>query len=233
MAKYCGKCGTEIKENTKFCPKCGAAVGAVKTAEQKKSQQSVAKSVEQKKSQQSVGKPSEQKAGTPVSWGGPSKKLIGIVAAVAVVAIIAITVVFSKSSGSNYEKPLKDQVAGIEKCDENKYVESFTDKGKEHFLEDNSKEFFERNAKEVKDISYEVKEVRDGDISDVWDTIEIRYYNMSDTEKKSWYNSIEEVKVVKAEITYMRDDDEEPYTYEADYRMLKVGGKWCTVDSIF
>lgn len=28
---YCGKCGTEITENGKFCPKCGAVVSAVQT----------------------------------------------------------------------------------------------------------------------------------------------------------------------------------------------------------
>lgn len=30
---YCGKCGTEITENEKFCPKCGTAVSAVQTTE--------------------------------------------------------------------------------------------------------------------------------------------------------------------------------------------------------
>ncbi|MBD5511604.1 MAG: zinc ribbon domain-containing protein [Lachnospiraceae bacterium] len=33
---YCGKCGTEITENGKFCPKCGAAVSAEQISEMPK-----------------------------------------------------------------------------------------------------------------------------------------------------------------------------------------------------
>lgn len=219
MKKYCGKCGAEITGNAKFCPKCGATVGTV--------------SVEEKESKKSPKEPKKAKGGAPDTWAGPNKIMMGIVVAIAVVAVIVVSVVLSGSSGAAYEKPLKAQVTGSNKGNEDKYVESFTEEGKEHFLENTSADDFKERAEDYKDMSYEVKNVEEGDIYDVWDDVAIRLYQMSDDEKDAWYSSIEEVKVVTVDFTYTYEDDEEPSVSELDYRMIKVDGKWYTIDSIY
>ena len=38
MAKYCTKCGTQLNDNIKFCPNCGAAIAAPAPAQQNATQ---------------------------------------------------------------------------------------------------------------------------------------------------------------------------------------------------
>ncbi|MCL1895969.1 MAG: zinc ribbon domain-containing protein [Clostridiales bacterium] len=91
--KYCSKCGKEIKDEAKFCPKCGAKQGA---------QNKVAQGHEET----NAGAPRRQPKESPPL--NPKAKLI-VVGAAAVVAVIVVisllpgTISGGKTTGSFFE----------------------------------------------------------------------------------------------------------------------------------
>lgn len=223
MKRYCGKCGAEISENTIFCSKCGTSVeNTVKITDNRK-KQTISGQPQVKRGVEEQRKMTKNKSKKPMI-------IIGVAITIVVIVIAVLAVVLIKSAEKDYEKPLKLQVEGLKKGDKDKYAESFTVKGKEYFLDGLSDEEFKESARKYENVSYEVKNISEGDTYDVWDDYNIRMYQMTESEKKTWYSCIEEIKVVTVNVSWTNEGEQ--FEEKMDYRMIKVNGKWCTIDSI-
>ena len=211
MAKFCKKCGQEIQGDMKFCKACGAPVETAET-EQMAEKQTATLTVQPKK----------------VNVNG--KKKIGIIAVVLIIAIAVLVPVFKNMSVPGYERPLKAQTEGLSKHDLDEYAKSFITAGEKWYLETEG-DYFKTSTPQYKDVSYRVTKVEDGDIEDIRDVYNINRYEMSEDEEEAFYESIEEVKTVYADLAYQYNDGRESEG-TVDMRMIKANGKWYTIDFV-
>ena len=107
---FCKNCGTELKEGTKFCPKCGTPAA---TTQQMYSGQQQGGGAEGR----SLGVLSERKA---------RKAPVFAIGAI-VILIIAVVLVIRGCAGGGYEEPIRNLVKGIENQDGKQILKAFSD----------------------------------------------------------------------------------------------------------
>ena len=95
MSKFCAKCGTELKDDAVFCPKCGAKVGQ----KEKQPERQVVK----------------KKSG--------KNSLIGI-GCIGIIVLVLVIFGIGKADGSGCEKPIKVYQQAINKVDFGKIKEA-------------------------------------------------------------------------------------------------------------
>lgn len=198
MAKYCAKCGQEIQGDVKFCKACGASVEM--TEAEQSDGQTVASAVQPKKVNVN------------------SKKKIGIIAAVLFIVIAVLVPVFKNMSVPGYERPLKAQVDGINKNQIDRYLDSYTERGKK--MKD---EYAIKNEIEaIDDVSYEIVGVDDRSLNESQVKDEIIGYGGE-------LEDVEAVKLITANVSYQRKGTYGSVSKKVttvEVWVLEVGGKW-------
>lgn len=202
MAKYCAKCGQEIQEDVKFCKACGASVETVE----------VEKATKKAEAQTAVP------TGQPKKVNISSKKKMGIIAAALAIVIAVLVPVFKNMSVPRYERPLKAQVDGINKNQIDKYLDSYTERGKT--MKD---EYAIKNEIEaIDDVSYEIIRVDDRSLKESQVKDEIIGYGGE-------LEDVEAVKLITANVSYQRKGTYGSVSKKAttvEFWVLEVGGKW-------
>lgn len=102
---FCKKCGTELKEGTKFCPKCGTPTAPIEQPNNW--------------SQNGIHR-------DPVDTGKERKTPILAIGLI-VILVIAVVLVFRACAGGGYEEPIKNLVKGIENQDGKQILKAFSD----------------------------------------------------------------------------------------------------------
>lgn len=189
MSKYCSKCGAEITEGSKFCKSCGAPVENTQS-------RATNQKIQKEANSQKKGKK------TPV--------IIGIIAVV--VLIFAGLGIKNMGIGiSDYEKPLKYEVDGINKNNVKTYKKAFVD-GESSYSDDSIKEYL----KEVKKISYNVESVDNISVMGLLNSINVLGIQSKD---------IEDAKKLEVEFE-VKDAEGDKRTATIDFDVVKLGGKW-------
>lgn len=173
---FCEKCGTQIPDNSTFCPNCGAKAENAPNPEQPQgqafeSQQAQGQSPEPQQFQgQTASEPQQTQSAfntatntvnSMLSTDAGKKKLIGI-AAVAVVAIIILVILIAIIAGSGgYKKTVKKYMAVWTTMDEEKSVknlwklypeevrEAMIEEYEDYYDIDGEDEFYEQIAEDM------------------------------------------------------------------------------------
>lgn len=106
---FCKNCGTELKEGTKFCPKCGTPIA----------------SIEQPNNWSQNGIQGRDNRG--LADTGKQRKTPILAIGVIVILVIAVVLVFRACSGGGYEEPIRNLVKGIENQDGKQILKAFSD----------------------------------------------------------------------------------------------------------
>lgn len=241
MAKFCGKCGAELKEGSKFCVKCGAPVPQTgvqgDTVQQGNMQRNAQGTYQQ-------GMPNAQGAyqqGVPNTQGAYQQGMpntqgryagaLGIkkpaawklIAAIAAVVVVLAAVLFGVFGTRGYEKPIKYMEKGINDGDIKTFAKAFPDgvEGIVSFLPDDLSEVFPGY-----DVKFDIvdKEKLDKDEMAV---VLSEEYNMSASEiqkvSAAYILNVE----ISAEVNGEEDLDEE------EIPVVKMDGKWVIPMSMF
>lgn len=216
---FCAKCGTEIKDEAKFCPKCGASTGTNPEV-----------SAEENHMENGI-----QSVATRVNF--PINKKFLKLAAIAIVAIVLILGVTTLFGGRSYEKFANKYVDAV-MGDSGKALanlfhedtfevlgESKKDLAKEYqeiidYSEEVYKETFGRNWK----YSYTIESVETiDDEEDIY--YALGYYYSEDVLKK-----IDEAAQISLEISISGKGMEEVVSYDTII-IAKISGKWYLADA--
>ena len=212
MSKKCEHCGSELGENDKVCPNCGAVV-------------------EQKVAKKDVKNATTSTNSSPIDEAEKkSNKNVAIIGGVVVVAIIVIIIVFALISGA-YKSPIKNYFNGMQKASSKTYLKAFPsfmqDELEKSYDDDRMEEMMESYEKKYGDkvkITYKILDktkLEKDELDDVKDDLKDEYED-------------EKIKVTKGyEVCIkatIKGSDEE----EVDYTSLKIyniNGKWCLIDA--
>lgn len=206
MSKFCEHCGSELKDNDKVCPNCGAAVEAAAAKKDVKNASANTEKVEKN-----------------------NVKTIAIVGGIIVAAIIVIIVIFSLISGA-YKTPIKNYFNGMQKTNAKTYMKAFPefmkedleDKYDDEYLEDRMESLEKAYGDKIK-LSYKVvdkvKMTKD-ELDDEKESLEKKY----DDEKIKVTSGYK----VCVKLTIKGSDEKE--TNFMTLNVLKVNGKWCVID---
>ncbi len=215
---FCSNCGTEIKEGTAFCSKCGAKAG--ETAQQDYSQGMPDYSANTYGSSQQSSKPNNNKKIGMI--------VVGVAAVIVLFLLFKFVGIFTTPA---YEKPIKYVCDGLEKGNGKTMMKAFPDYIVDQ-LEDNygdMDDFMDMMSENLEDsfgkrikISYKVTDkdkVDKDDIDDLEDEIE-SYYDEK-VKIKAAYNLEVEMKIKGSE-----DDDKS----KDELTVIKIGSKWYLYD---
>ena len=212
MSKKCEHCGSELGDNDKVCPNCGAAV------EQKVAKKDVKNTTASTNS--STIDEAEKK----------SNKNVAIIGGIVVVAIIVIIIVFALISGA-YKSPINNYFNGMQKASSKTYLKAFPsfmrddiEKDYDDDTMDEMMESFEKKYGDKVKISYKILDktkLEKEDLNDVRDDLEDDYED-------------EKIKVTEGyEVcvkTTIKGSDEKDVDYTT-LKVYKINGKWCIIDA--
>lgn len=200
---FCGKCGKEIKEGTKFCPMCGGTVANVS--------QNKEKSTNKKRKAASI---------------------VGI-CAIALVVIVLFTTIGSgsgykgivkkyfrsmeKADGALYASIIADAYKQ-DMIDGWGYEEDELVEGYGEELQDEMSDYALQYGNNIK-ISYEIDDVYSATENDLIELRrELEYYGFGDTDIS---------KALVADCYYTVKGSDGEGEYHVDLLIMKVDGKWC------
>lgn len=206
MSKFCEHCGSELKDNDKVCPNCGAAVEGTAAKKDVKNANANTEKVEKN-----------------------NKKTIAIVGGIIVAAIIVLVVIFSIIGGA-YKTPIKNYFNGVQKSNAKTYLKAYPEFMREDLEDTYDEEFFEKRMESLEKsygdkvkISYKV-------VDKIKMTKDELKESKEDLEKD--YDD-EKIKItdgykVCVKLTIKGSDEKETNFMTLD--VLKINGKWCIVD---
>ena len=209
---FCKKCGSQIPDNSAFCPECGAAVSAAQ-AEQ----------------------PSNAPMAPAAKPAMDKKRLTGIIAVgAAALVVIIILVAILAGGGKGWEKVLKKEMKCARTGDSEPLAELIPDKMYEAIAD-----YYDVDAEDLKEyfideylsdgsmldddytfLKYEVTKEKDCSSSDLKDIKE--YLKERGISSK---DDVKEAVVVKVKI-YFKDEDGDRDDIKGEFTFVKIDGKW-------
>ncbi|MDD7488565.1 MAG: zinc-ribbon domain-containing protein [Clostridiales bacterium] len=215
---FCKKCGSQIPDNSAFCPECGAAVSAAQ-AEQ----------------------PSNAPMAPAAKPAMDKKRLTGIIAVgAAALVVIIILVAILAGGGKGWEKVLKKEMKCARTGDSEPLAELIPDKMYEAIAD-----YYDVDAEELKEyfideylsdvsmlgddytfLKYEVTKEKDCSSSDLKDIKE--YLKERGISSK---DDVKEAIVVKVKI-YFKDEDGDRDDTKGEFTFVKIEGKWYDYEMI-
>ena len=209
---FCKKCGSQIPDNSAFCPECGAAVSAAQ-AEQ----------------------PSNAPMAPAAKPAMDKKRLTGIIAVgAAALVVIIILVAILAGGGKGWEKVLKKEMKCARTGDSEPLAELIPDKMYEAIAD-----YYDVDAEDLKEyfideylsdgsmlgddytfLKYEVTKEKDCSSSDLKDIKE--YLKERGISSK---DDVKEAIVVKVKI-YFKDEDGDRDDIKGEFTFVKIDGKW-------
>lgn len=214
---FCKKCGSQIPDNSAFCPECGAAVSAAQAEPEAAEQPSNAPEAP-------AAKPAMDK-----------KRLTGIIAVgAAALVVIIILVAILAGGGKGWEKVLKKEMNCARTGDSEPLAELIPDKMYEAIAD-----YYDVDAEDLKEyfideylsdgsmlgddytfLKYEVTKEKDCSSSDLKDIKE--YLKERGISSK---DDVKEAVVVKVKI-YFKDEDGDKDDIKGEFTFVKIDGKW-------
>ena len=215
---FCKKCGSQIPDNSAFCPECGAAVSAAQ-AEQ----------------------PSNAPMAPAAKPAMDKKRLTGIIAVgAAALVVIIILVAILAGGGKVWEKVLKKEMKCARTGDSEPLAELIPDKMYEAIAD-----YYDVDAEELKEyfideylsdgsmlgddytfLKYEVTKEKDCSSSDLKDIKE--YLKERGISSK---DDVKEAIVVKVKI-YFKDEYGDRDDTKGEFTFVKIEGKWYDYEMI-
>ncbi|MBP3707918.1 MAG: zinc ribbon domain-containing protein [Clostridia bacterium] len=206
MSKFCEHCGSELKDNDKVCPNCGAAVEGKAAKKDVKNANANTEKVEKS-----------------------NVKTIAIVGGIIVAAIIVIVVIFSLIGGA-YKTPIKNYFNGVQKTNAKTYLKAYPEFMRENLEDTYDEEFLEKRKESLEKtygdnvkLSYKVvdkiKMTKD-ELDKVKDELKEDY----DDEKIKISSGYK----VCVKLTVKGSDEKETNFMTLD--VLKINGKWSVID---
>ena len=215
---FCKKCGSQIPDNSAFCPECGAAVSAAQ-AEQ----------------------PSNAPMAPAAKPAMDKKRLTGIIAVgAAALVVIIILVAILAGGGKGWEKVLKKEMNCARTGDSEPLAELIPDKMYEAIAD-----HYDVDAEDLKEyfideylsdgsmldddytfLKYEVTKEKDCSSSDLKDIKE--YLKERGISSK---DDVKEAVVVKVKI-YFKDEDGDRDDIKGEFTFVKIEGKWYDYEMI-
>ena len=209
---FCKKCGSQIPDNSAFCPECGAAVSAAQ-AEQ----------------------PSNAPMAPAAKPAMDKKRLTGIIAVgAAALVVIIILVAILAGGGKGWEKVLKKEMNCARTGDSEPLAELIPDKMYEAIAD-----YYDVDAEDLKEyfideylsdgsmldddytfLKYEVTKEKDCSSSDLKDIKE--YLKERGISSK---DDVKEAVVVKVKI-YFKDEVGDRDDTKGEFTFVKIDGKW-------
>ncbi len=209
---FCKKCGSQIPDNSAFCPECGAAVSAAQ-AEQ----------------------PSNAPMAPAAKPAMDKKRLTGIIAVgAAALVVIIILVAILAGGGKGWEKVLKKEMKCARTGDSEPLAELIPDKMYEAIAD-----HYDVDAEDLKEyfideylsdgsmldddytfLKYEVTKEKDcssSDLKDIKEYLKDRGISSKD--------DVKEAVVVKVKI-YFKDEDGDRDDIKGEFTFVKIDGKW-------
>lgn len=210
MAKFCGKCGAQLKEGSRFCVQCGAPVpqaNAQGNAGQEAPQMGAA------------GNMQGGYAGSPVKKTAVWKPIVAVAAVVVVLAVVLFGVFGTKG----YEKPIKYLEKGMNEGDIQTLAKAFPDGVEElvAYLPEDLSDLFPGYDIEI-DVVDKEKLAKDEMVS-----ILSEEYDMTTSELKD----VTAAYILEIEMTAVIDGEEE--SEEEEIPVVKMDGKWVIPLSMF
>lgn len=228
---FCGKCGENVDDNTKFCPKCGNLISGNDRATQVK--------------------PEAQKYKDLVN--GNNKNITVGMIVVAIIGLVVISGAFWLFGGRSYKKTIKeyvnaqfnysqDSIKKVVKLFPEGMWEQVVEQGineGEFESEGEAIEFLEEQLKEANETleeyygedfkySYKITEEKDLSKKDIHE-IEEDWEDMDVKLEKE----IKEGKEITIKVEVKSADGENAVDNELDLQLVKVGRSWCLADFDF
>ncbi|MCI8639550.1 MAG: zinc-ribbon domain-containing protein [Coprococcus sp.] len=234
MAKFCTKCGKELKDGVKFCPSCGAPVpnagqGAQASSTTGSGQPPIGTSGQNLGSSGSwqttggtgSGNTSGNGAGNMLSSVSQSIKSSNLPLkpiAIGVAALVVIVIIFSFIfGGKGYEKPIKYLEDGINNADLETFLKAFDSDIADSYAYFGEDSFID----EMDDCSISLKIVDKEriDKDDLKETLKDDYGIKASTARKATDGYILEI-----EGEFTEDDDTDESEFEIV--VIKIDGEW-------
>lgn len=238
---YCQNCGNQLREGTKFCPKCGAPVP------QLQGKGTTYNHPSGRNGNAGGSTPGGRPAGA-VSPGGnisggamtAEKKRKVPVFAIGAIVILAIVVLFILNTlfGGSYKTPIKNLVEGVEKQDGKQIMKAFPDEvldlieeetgyDRDEMAEELEDSFSNLAGIDLTDVDYEI----DYEIEDAFDLSEREVREIEDDlAERDLVLEIEAGKEVEVTLTGRVKDGESNTEAKSEetltIEVIKVGGNW-------
>ncbi len=209
---FCKKCGSQIPDNSAFCPECGAAVSAAQA--------------EPKAAEQPSNAP-EAPAAKPAM---NKHRLIGIIAfGAAALGVIIIFVAILAGGGKDWKKVLKKEMKCIMTGDSESLAELIPDKMYEAIAD-----YYDVDAEELKEYFMDLEIFDDDDTLVKYEIIEENECSSSDLKSIKEYlkergisskNDVKEAVEVNVKC-YFKDGDGDRFDTEDEFGFVKINGEW-------
>ena len=209
---FCKKCGSQIPDNSAFCPECGAAVSAAQA--------------EPKAAEQPSNAP-EAPAAKPAM---NKHRLIGIIAVgAAALGVIIIFVAILAGGGKDWKKVLKKEMKCIMTGDSESLAELIPDKMYEAIAD-----YYDVDAEELKEYFMDLEIFDDDDTLVKYEIIEENECSSSDLKSIKEYlkergisskNDVKEAVEVNVKC-YFKDGDGDRFDTEDEFGFVNINGEW-------
>ena len=209
---FCKKCGSQIPDNSAFCPECGAAVSAAQAEPEAAEQPSNAPEAP-------AAKPAKNK-----------HRLIGIIAfGAAALGVIIIFVAILAGGGKDWKKVLKKEMKCIMTGDSESLAELIPDKMYEAIAD-----YYDVDAEELKEYFMDLEIFDDDDTLVKYEIIEENECSSSDLKSIKEYlkergisskNDVKEAVEVNVKC-YFKDGDGDRFDTEDEFGFVKINGEW-------
>lgn len=209
---FCKKCGSQIPDNSAFCPECGAAVSAAQAEPEAAEQPSNAPEAP-------AAKPAMNK-----------HRLIGIIAVgAAALGVIIIFVAILAGGGKDWKKVLKKEMKCIMTGDPESLAELIPDKMYEAIAD-----YYDVDAEELKEYFMDLEIFDDDDTLVKYEIIEENECSSSDLKSIKEYlkergisskNDVKEAVEVNVKC-YFKDGDGDRFDTEDEFGFVKINGEW-------
>lgn len=209
---FCKKCGSQIPDNSAFCPECGAAVSAAQAEPEAAEQPSNAPEAP-------AAKPAMNK-----------HRLIGIIAfGAAALGVIIIFVAILAGGGKDWKKVLKKEMKCIMTGDSESLAELIPDKMYEAIAD-----YYDVDAEELKEYFMDLEIFDDDDTLVKYEIIEENECSSSDLKSIKEYlkergisskNDVKEAVEVNVKC-YFKDGDGDRFDTEDEFGFVKINGEW-------
>ena len=209
---FCKKCGSQIPDNSAFCPECGAAVSAAQAEPEAAEQPSNAPEAP-------AAKPAMNK-----------HRLIGIIAfGAAALGVIIIFVAILAGGGKDWKKVLKKEMKCIMTGDSESLAELIPDKMYEAIAD-----YYDVDAEELTEYFMDLEIFDDDDTLVKYEIIEENECSSSDLKSIKEYlkergisskNDVKEAVEVNVKC-YFKDGDGDRFDTEDEFGFVKINGEW-------
>lgn len=228
MAKFCTKCGKELKDGIKFCPSCGAPVPNAGQSTQPgggmgTSQNPGEPGTWQTSGGMGAGPNANGEAGNALSSIFQSIKTSNLpLKPIAIGAVALLTVIIILSfviGGKGYEKPIKYLEDGINNADLKTFIKAFDTDIADRYEYLDEDDFIDEM--DGISISLDIVDKEKIDKDDLKETLKDDYGIKASVARKATAGYILEI-----EGEFSEDEDDEPETSEFEIIVIKIDGEW-------